>query len=375
MRRTISIKLITAPEQSLKLHQLQQVFNKACNDVAAIAREHRCWNKVDLHHLAYYKIRLRQTDGATELGAQMVCNAIQAVCEAYKALKIKSTEEVPSITFRLNASIHVDKRTYTLKDAGISLYTLSGRIFVQTQLGDFQKRYLSQGKPKEAELLFKEGHWYFNLVLDLPDATSNKSTGKVLGVDLGENNLATTSSGKLFKGGKLRYRRDCYVSTRGRLQSNGTKSSKQLLRKISGKEALHMKHVNHCISKQIIEEAIATECDTIALESLTNIRKNIKAGRRLRSRLHRWAWAQLQKFIVYKAQAAGLRIIFVNPAYTSQACSTCGTIGTRQRHRFTCKICGIRRHSDLNASQNIRRIAASADVATGTVSCPNVATC
>jgi hypothetical protein len=34
------------------------------------------------------------------------------------------------------------------------------------------------------------------------------SSDKVLGVDLGKNILAATSSGKLFGGGKLRYERD-----------------------------------------------------------------------------------------------------------------------------------------------------------------------
>lgn len=36
--------------------------------------------------------------------------------------------------------------------------------------------------------------------------------------------------------------------------------------------------------------------------------------------------------------------------------------------------CGVQRHSDLNASLNIRRIAVSADAAMGIVNCPNVAT-
>ncbi len=48
----------------------------------------------------------------------------------------------------------------------------------------------------------------------------------------------------------------------------------------------------------------------------------------------------------------------------------CGAIGSRSKHRFTCKFCGIQRHADLNASHTIRRIAMSADVATGTVNYP-----
>ena len=56
------------------------------------------------------------------------------------------------------------------------------------------------------------------------------------------------------------------------------------------------------------------------LEDLTNIRANIKAGKRVRTRLHRWAFRQLRDFVAYKAEAAGLNVIFVEPAYTSQTC-------------------------------------------------------
>ncbi len=108
------------------------------------------------------------------------------------------------------------------------------------------------------------------------------------------------------------------------------------------------------------------------MEDLTHIRKGIKGGKRIRLRLHRWPWAQLQRFIVYKAEAAGLKVVFVNPAYTSKLCATCRNTGIRDKHRFECKVCGILRHSDLNASLNIRRIAASADTATGTVNYLNV---
>ena len=216
-------------------------------------------------------------------------------------------------------------------------------------------------------MICRKGQWFFNLVLDIPDTQQIPFSGKVLGVDLGENNLAATSSGKLYGGGKLRHERDCALALRGRLQSNGSKSSRQLLKKISGKEA-------RVVSKAIIKEALDTVCDTIAMESLTNIRRSIRAGKRVRSRLHRWAWAQLQEFVKYKAQAAGLKVVFINPAYTSQICAECGQFGVRQKHRFVCKFCGIQRHSDLNARCNIRRIAVSAGTATGTVNCPNVAT-
>ena len=369
MLRTISIKLDTSVEQSESLRLVQQSFTWACNYLVPIVQENRCWNRKDLHHAAYYQVKAQ----SRAPGSQMICNAIRTVCDAYKVLKLKRSQEIPTITFRANSSVHYDKRTYSLKHGSISLYTLDGRMKVLMLLGDFQKKYLEHGKPREAELICKQGTWFFNLVLELVSPKLSIDMLRALGVDLGENNTAATSSGKLYGGGKVRHARDRALALRRRLQSNGSKSAKQLLQKISGKEARHMRHVNHCVSKAIVADAIAAKCNTIALEKLTNIRKRIKAGKRMRSRLHRWAWAQLQNFITYKAEAAGLLIKFVNPAYTSKTCSVCGKLGIRTKHRLKCDNCGIQRHSDLNASLNIRRIAESADSTTGTVNYPNVA--
>src|SRR5258707_9553944 len=110
MLRTISIKLNTTCEQNIALLQLQKQFNDACNKIVPIAIENRCWNRVALHHLGYYKIRK-----ATELGSQMVCNAIRVVCDSFKVLNIKKTENIPVINFKSHSSIHFDKRTYSLK--------------------------------------------------------------------------------------------------------------------------------------------------------------------------------------------------------------------------------------------------------------------
>ncbi|MBA2307001.1 IS200/IS605 family element transposase accessory protein TnpB [Candidatus Dependentiae bacterium] len=130
---------------------------------------------------------------------------------------------------------------------------------------------------------------------------------------------------------------------------------------------------NQVISKALIKEALKADFYTIALEKLTNIRKRSNRVKRMNIRFHSWVWAQLQRFILYKAQAPGLKGVFANPAFTNPLCADCGSKGIRSKHRFQCKQCGIQLHSDVNARRNIRRIAVSADAATGTVSCPYVA--
>ena len=110
------------------------------------------------------------------------------------------------------------------------------------------------------------------------------------------------------------------------------------------------------VRKQIIETAVKQRAGIIVLEDLTNIRSRIKGGKRLRTRLHRWGFSQLQTFITYKAEAQGVQVIYVNPAYSSQECSVCGGLGVRKRHRFTCS-CGNQQHADVNASRNLCRFA------------------
>jgi IS605 OrfB family transposase len=297
----------------------------------------------------------------------MVCNAIFAVCKAYRAKTISKNEIVPIIQFRKARSVHFDKRTYTIKGNVLSLYTLQGRIRVEMQMGEFQKELLSFGTPKEAELTCRNGRWYFHLVLDLPDPPLSEKSG-MLGVDLGENVLAAVSSGKLYGGGQVRHEREQFLSKRRCLQSNGSHSAKQLLKKISGKEARCMKHINHTVSRQIVREAIDTQAGVIVLEDLTHIRKRIKTGKKVRSRLHRWSFHQLQTMIQYKAESHGLQILYINPAYSSQTCSLCGQTGERNRRLFKCS-CGNQQHSDLNASRNLCRFAQSIDRATCTVNC------
>ena len=198
------------------------------------------------------------------------------------------------------------------------------------------------------------------------------ASGPVMGVDVGENKLAAHSLGKVFGGEHLRDQRDRYLALRRRLQSNGSQSAKQKLRQVSGKEMRRVKHINHETSKAIVQAAIQAGIAKITMEDLTHIRQRIKAGKRMRGRLHRWAWRQLQSFVEYKAKAVGIAVEYVNPAYTSQTCSCCGELGKRSKHRFECPHCGLRAHSDLNASRNLARIGSGAPLSRAAVNTPDV---
>jgi IS605 OrfB family transposase len=102
----------------------------------------------------------------------------------------------------------------------------------------------------------------------------------------------------------------------------------------------------------------------IALENLKHIRERVSAkrtaGKRHRTVLHGWAFAQLRAFVGYKAVLAGVPVVYVNPAYTSQTCSRCGHCeqdNRKSQAKFRCVACGFSAPAGLNAAENIRRAA------------------
>jgi putative transposase len=68
-------------------------------------------------------------------------------------------------------------------------------------------------------------------------------------------------------------------------------------------------------------------------------------------------WRQFQDMLAYKLEAAGGRLVLVDPKYTSQTCSECGAVDARSRKSqavFECVECGHRANADHNAAINIQ---------------------
>ena len=118
--------------------------------------------------------------------------------------------------------------------------------------------------------------------------------------------------------------------------------------------------MNHQISKHIVETAQTQGCG-IALEELEGIRRrtNQQLRRSQRGLHHSWAFHQLRTFIEYKAQRAGVKVVPVKAAYTSQMCSCCHHIGQRSGERFKCANCGVAMDADVNGARNIATVGAA----------------
>lgn len=196
--------------------------------------------------------------------------------------------------------------------------------------------------------------WFLIATCEVPEAEQYEPDG-FIGVDLGIANIATASNGYRAAGCGLNRHRNRQLALRRKLQAKATKSARRRLKNRRRKEQRHAANVNHIVSKKIVTEAERTSRG-IALEDLGGIRQRVRLKRSQRVTLHSWAFAQLGQFLAYKARRAGVPLVYVDPAYTSQECAQCHHIDKSNRvdqARFVCRGCGVVAHADRNASHVI----------------------
>jgi IS605 OrfB family transposase len=247
----------------------------------------------------------------------------------------------------------------------VSLLTLDGRVVVPMVMGKYQAEKFTNAKGQCDLVLRKDGKWFLLATVELPESTPTPATD-FIGIDLGVVNIATDSDGGQMSGEKVEKARRKYGDKRRKLQQAATerkqsgKRPRSIRRKLARdgiKESRYKADVNHCESRKYVDLAKRTGRG-IALEDLTGIRDGVTArGRDARNRLAGWSFAQFRFFVEYKANVAGVPVVAVDPAYTSQECAECGHRDRRNRKTqatFKCISCGHCDNADRNAARNIR---------------------
>lgn len=372
--QTISVKckLQVPVELRQEIDVTLQGFADACNQIYEIAKRDNCWNVTSLHHKVYKVIR-----ESTGLKANHVCQAIRRVIGNAKAVKQVHKFRPTS----LNLDIRTFQYIEDLQVVGITLKC--GRKKFKLSIGNYQRALLKGQCPTAATLnKTKHGDYYINICVDLPTNPTGKTPvlkssapgnqdaqtfRKVIGVDLGRRDIATASTGKSWSGAKIQATRDRYSKVRANIQSKRTRSSRRLMRRLSGREQRFQKWLNHNISKQLVQDAKNSNA-ALAFENLTNIRQSLNQKRRSkteRRRTNNWAFYQLRMFVDYKARIAGVPVVFVPPAYTSQTCSRCHHVhpvkgkSYRSKKKYKCGNCGFEHDADINAALNIAALGLS----------------
>lgn len=338
VKLTLQIKLLPDTIQANSLKDTLKECNTACNEISKACFENKIFGQYKIHHEVYYQIK-----SSFNLGSQMVIRCISKVADSYKIDK-----KIQRI-FKPFGSIAYDSRVLAYKGNSVSIWSINGRLKIPFVCHN--AKYLPYIKG-EADLVFKKGKFYLFQTVEVPEEKV-KDIEEFIGVDFGQTDIAVLSDGTNFNSEQLKGVRKKYSKVRASIQSKGTKGSKKLLKRLSGKERRFVSINNHTIAKKIVAKAKQGN-KGIAIEDLTGIRKSAKPKNKAqKTELNRWSFYQLRQFLKYKALLNGVKLVAIPPAYTSQTCNSCNHIGNRNGKYFSCENCGNIADADVNAALNI----------------------
>lgn len=358
-RRTAITRLAVSSADESVLRETVDHWKQGCQ-IAADKAWGRCHSKSDVQQLAYDDVREN-----TGLGSQHAILACHRAAENIKScISRRQNGKKASKPAYTSPTVTYDSRTMTVfpEKEQISLTTHGdhSRIRADLVLSDDEKGYQHQYFDKdeweltESTLHYRDGGWFIHIGFRKPKIVTETMTenGTVLGVDLGVNEIAVTTTARFFSAGELNHKRQEFEHVRGDLQDHGTRNAHRTLESVSGREDEYVKHVLHSVANGIVRDALRYDCDGIVFEELDEIRERLPEA----TWHSEWAFNRLYEYVEYKAEANGLFVDSTNPKNTSKRCAECGFIhgdNRQTRDEFECQKCGNRSHADYNAAKNV----------------------
>lgn len=255
-----------------------------------------------------------------------------------------------------------------------------GKLFLQKYRLIKIRGDLSQikGKIKSATVRLEAGKWYVSILYapesqDYYQPVDHKV--EAVGIDLGVVQPLTITDGEHFwiRGQdtrkhltKLELRRKRYQRQLARKQkgSNNRNRAKNKVARVFQKERNYRNNFQHQVSHHLTNLAETIIFEDLKLSAMTRSAKgtkenpgiNVRAKSGLNREMLRIGLGDLVSKCQYKAHRRGGQVLFVDPKFTSQTCSDCGTVDKKSREsqsRYSCVHCGFTLNADRNAALNI----------------------
>ena len=237
-----------------------------------------------------------------------------------------------------------------------------GKLYI-ANVGEIRIRYhrdLPEGAVIKMVIVKREatGKWFAYCQIEMPTALLSQCGPDAVGLDFGLMRLATLSDGTEID--NPRWLREAHRELRiaERRKSRRKKGSARRNKARVQVAKLHEKVANQRRDYyfKVVSEMVS-KYSLIAVEDL-NVQFMLKNKHLARSASDA-GLMQFRDILLDKAKLAGVGVVMVNPAYTSQTCSDCGEIvqkSLKERiHR--CVSCGLELDRDVNAARNILQIA------------------
>ena len=290
--------------------------------------------------------------------------------QIYKSIQRQVKWRLPShknISMQLNnnvcklikRNINHKKQKATNFEYWIELSTLTKgkKVYFPVNLNDYVKEQLGKGKILNAlRIDFKGSDVVFNIMIDKEINEDYETKIDSIGIDFGTKHLFALSTNNIFGinfGKKLKDYDEKISLLQKRLQYQGIKpnSSKRYRNLVKKCRTFIKNEINRNFNK-IIKE---TKPQEIVLERLDF--RHSKLNKTMNRILRKCGRSVVKSKLAMLEKDYGIKVVEVNPAYSSQECKRCGFVhktNRNSRDQFKCKLCNYKKHADINASKNIR---------------------
>ena len=230
----------------------------------------------------------------------------------------------------------------------------------------YSNPFVIKGKCKMATVyrrhIGRHYEWFVSISYEVQDLSNDALfldpmlSKKDAGLDLGLDNMVTMSDGTVIPNDSTyRHKEKQLAKMQNRLSqyeenTPGYLKQKAKLAHKFKKLREHRKDLFHKVSRELAQRYRTIVMEDLSVKTMTdNSPKSMK-------KLYRdAAWGIFTKMTSYKVAETGNSVIFVNPAYTSQLCSSCGALVPKDLsvRVHECPHCGLRMSRDMNAAINI----------------------
>ena len=356
MQLSETIKLYLSKEQRNLIVMTMMEYIDTVNNLVSDSLNGLCINKytsADLNAMLPSALKNQCIRDAKSIVHTYKKRCRQTALKKKELEKLNSsiTLKEPTVPVLKKLCCYINNQNFKLNGDCIEFPVLinnkSTRICVRTSMTQEQISTFKNSKLGTMRIVYKGHKIVAQIVYEVVEP-QNTHDGNVMGVDLGIKCPAVsyTSDGNVKfygNGRKNKYMRRRYAKRRKELQKE---KHLDAVKRINDKEKRIMKDIDHKLSHDIVQTAVSHNVKTIKLECLSNIRSTTRTSRKNNHSLHTWSFYRLSKNIEYKAKLAGIRVEYVDPAYTSQKCPNCGRIHHANDRKYICD-CGFQIHRDL----------------------------
>ena len=241
-------------------------------------------------------------------------------------------------------------------------FAINGHIRLHVQsVGEIRMSYHrpipEQSIIKHVVIRQKNDRWYVGLILDIPDRKPAPKLESMVGVDVGISSLLALSDGKLVRipaiyDGAWQSCELQRKAERGKFMSRRRTQAYRRVALLYERISCQRWNNMHQLTR-----ALVNQYSLIAIENFSP--GFMHHNRHISQAAIDTGLSIFSELLAYKAEEAGVTIVTVCSAYTSQRCSSCGELVKKDLkvRIHICHHCGLVLDRDVNAARNILQAA------------------